>query len=42
MAVVGSDLWCCMGIGTIAVCDLATLQIKHKVIHQLNLHVYCS
>jgi len=31
LAVVGSDLWCCTGSGTIAVFDLVTLQIRHKV-----------
>lgn len=31
LAVVGSDLWCCTGGGTIAVFDLVTLQVKNKV-----------
>lgn len=31
LAVVGSDLWCCTGSGTIAVVDLVTSQIKIKV-----------
>lgn len=34
LAVVGSDLWCCTGSGTIAVFDLVTLQIRHKVSKQ--------
>ncbi len=31
LAVVGSDLWCCTGGGTIAIFDLVSLVIKNKV-----------
>ena len=31
LAVTSSDLWCCTGSGIMAVLDLSTLQLKHKV-----------